>query len=357
MASFGWSNLGKTLGKVSQIASDVLPFDPTPGFNLSTSGGWGVPFVQHSGGSPTGSNLQVTQGGTVVPGGFSQSSNQRTAAETNGSFSDGSQPSYDASLLDDFNTQKGNIFNTAQEAGSNFGAGYKNSILDYLDNLRTGQQGLDTQGARNELARMQGVSGVLGSVGRNIRSSGVALANRNAGDSSAAEALARAYGDVGKRSLSNVGNQYEMGNEDLKMAQADFNTQQAAGSRRLDTGKTQAVNQIVADARDKFAQLDAYAADKSLPERIAIEQEKEKVRSQVLEQLQQYDQLLQEESAKVAPTNIDQRRAEAQRLQGLGTDLGADAFNFTTETPGQFQNTGPFASELPIFTMPRRRTA
>ena len=46
--SFGkpFRNLQNWGHGISTVASAVLPFDPTPGFNLNTHTGSGVPFVQ-----------------------------------------------------------------------------------------------------------------------------------------------------------------------------------------------------------------------------------------------------------------------------------------------------------------------
>lgn len=266
----------------------------------------------------------------------------------------GGQAAYN-SLVDTFNKQKGNIYGTARDAAANTGIGLRGSILDFLDSMRTGQQAIDSKASRNELAKMQGVQGVNAMVGRGIKSGGVQLANRNAGDSSAAQALATAYGDIGRQQLGDVGNQYEMGNEDIKLQQQTLDTQRASGARKIGDSKAQAINNIVAEARDKFAALDADAAGKSLPQRIAIDQEKEAVRREVLGMLQQYDQQLQSGLEGIKATDADTRRAEAQRLRAAGTSLGKDAFDFTTETPIELQGTGPFASELPLFSLRKNR--
>lgn len=260
-------------------------------------------------------------------------------------------------LMDNFHRQKDSVYSTAHDAANNFGLGYRDSILDFISGLRTGQQGIDSKAARNELAKMQGTQGVLGMVGRGVKSSGVMLANKNAGNSSAAGALAGAYGDIGRRELGNVGNQYEMGNEDVRLAQGQLDQQRESGARKLSTSKTQTINQIVSEARDKFAALDAAMADKSLPERIAIDQEKETVRQQVLADLQAYDQQLQEGLGGIHASSADDRRAEASRLSSAGTDLGKDAFSYTTETPAELQGTGPVASELPLFSLQRKKIA
>lgn len=258
-------------------------------------------------------------------------------------------------LLNNFRSQKTGIYNTSRDAANNFGLGYRDSILDFVGGLKSGQNAINSKAAQNELAKMQGVQGVQGMVGRGVKSSGVMLGNKNAGNSSAAGALAGAYGDIGRRELASVGNQYEMGNEDIRLQQGALDQQRESGVRKLNTSKTQTINDIVSQARDKFAALDAAMADKSLPERIAIDQEKESVRQQILQSLQAYDQQLQEGLGGIKANSADDRRAEASRLGAAGTDLGKDAFTYTTETPAELQGTGPFASSLPLFSAQKPR--
>src|SRR5205085_1525532 len=114
----------------------------------------------------------------------------------------GGQSAYN-NLISGFDTQKSNILNTAGEAIGQSSANTRSSVLDFLDSYRSGQNKINTAASRNELAKMQGVSSVNGMVGRGIRSGGVTLANKNASDSSASGAIARAYGDIGGRELRN----------------------------------------------------------------------------------------------------------------------------------------------------------
>lgn len=258
------------------------------------------------------------------------------------------------SLVSGFNAQKGNIYGTANEAAANAGIGLNSSILDLLSALKSGQSKIDQQAVQNELAKKQGTAGVLGMVGRGIKSGGVTLANKNASNSSASEALARAYGDIGRRQLSSVGNQYAQGQDAVATAQADFEQQRAGQIRHIGENKAQVVNNIVADARDKLAALDGQIASANLPNRINIEQEKEAIRQAALNQLQQYDQALSQGVAGINPTSIDARRGKAAELANAGT-APENAFNYTTQTPVQFQDTGPFASGLPIFISNRSR--
>lgn len=257
-----------------------------------------------------------------------------------------------------FNTGRQSVYDSVGSATQNKGIEYNSGILDFLSSLKQGQAQVDTAAAKNELARSTGQAGVLGMVGRGIQSSGVTLANRNAGDSSAAGALANAYGQLGQRQMASVGNQYEMGNKDIALEQGNLDEQRNTGARKINESKQMYINDIVGSASEKFAQLNADAANASIPDRIAIEQEKESIRQQVISALQQYDQTLQTGMQSVAPTTLDQRRVAANQMRDAGTTLGQDMFNYTDQAPMGMQGGAPAGGTLPIYTMPRgRRTA
>jgi hypothetical protein len=258
-------------------------------------------------------------------------------------------------LQSGFANQKNNIFGSALDAARASGGELRGSILDFVDSLRSGQQQIDQAGVNNELARRQGQQGVMGMVGRGIQSGGIQLANKNAVDSSAAEGIARAYGDIGRRQLSSVGQQYELGNRDVESQQANLDQQRNSFvDRKYGESKDRVVNNIVEQARNSLAALDASMLSASLPDRIAIEQEKNNIRNQVVGELAQYDQFLRDQVGSVHGMDQGARRAEAARLATAGV-APEESFDYTDEVPMEFQETGPFASELPIFTYRSRR--
>jgi hypothetical protein len=180
------------------------------------------------------------------------------------------------------------------------------------------------------------------------------LANRNAADSSAGDALAMAYGNLGTRELGRVGNAYSLENFDIGNDQTSFDQSRAAGLRKLNESEQQTVNNIVIDARNKLAALDADMANASMPDRIAMQQEQDKIRAQVAGILDNYDTQLQSGYDAIAPSSLDARRQKAFELANAG--VAADnPLNLSANIPLQFQNTGPQASSLPLFTLPSRR--
>lgn len=265
----------------------------------------------------------------------------------------GGQQAYN-NLQSQFDTQKSNIYGSANDAAQSLQGGYGQSIQDTVHALLQGQQGIDRRNVQNESSRIQGTRGVLDMVGRGIKSGGVTLANRNAGSSSAAQAIANAYGQLGQRQLSSVGNQYAQNANDIGVAQTEQNYQQAQAPGKFHEGLMQNVNSIVGAARDRIGQLQAAMASASLPDRIAIDQEVQNIRDQVLGHLQQYDSQLQQGVAGIAAANLDTNRGLANQQLAAG-QADPNLFNYTTQTPLQLQNTGPSTSSLPIFTYNRNR--
>lgn len=258
----------------------------------------------------------------------------------------GGKAAYDGQVAN-FNAQKSGIYSTADAAAANAATGYKRSIEDFFDQAKMDQTALDQRGINNEMTKTAKMGGIMSMVGRGIRSGGVTLANKNAGSSSAAEAIARAYGDIGRREGVTVNNAYGLENNNILTDQNNLNSRIARQEERFGEDKNTMVNNIVSAAEQELYKLDAAMANASMPERIAIEQEKQNVRNKALAALQQHDALIAQ--SKPTAMSTDGRREEAARLAALGQgDL--PEFNYTADVPMGFQGTGPFASELPIFT-------
>lgn len=314
----------------------------TGGSPIQRAQGINVPNPYYSAG-PSGS------GATAPVSGFTPPSSQPAPVDPYAQR--GGQAGFNR-LQSGFNTQEQNIYGSSQDAAKNYGLGYGNNILDFLDSITLGQQGIDNRGVQAELAKTQGGADVNSMVGRSIRSGNVMLSNRNASDSSASEAIARAYGDIGNRELAKIGNQYGLEQNAIGQLQQQMGMQIKSGQRKFETEKNQAVNNIVLDARGKLASLDAAMVDASMPDRINLEAAKERVRREALAELQKYDSKLSGGLSKIAPTSADARRLEAARLGGLGTPT-SNPFDYLTEVPSQFQNSGAPAPDLPLYAFPR----
>jgi len=247
-----------------------------------------------------------------------------------------------------------NIYGSANDAAINQQGAFGNSVIDNVEALRLGQRGIDRRSQQNEASRMQGNAGILGMIGRGIESGGRYLGNRNAGSSSAGAEIARAYGDMGRRQSSQVGNQFAQNEVGIKDAQDAQNVNTSKTKRDFHQGLMNTVNTIVESARTQLADLDSRMATSTLPDRIAIEQEKQRIKDAVLGHLQQYDSQLATGIDTIHTNTADENRSAAAGQIAAGT-AAPNSFQYTDQMPGQFQNTGPFASGLPIFTNPIKK--
>lgn len=292
-----------------------------------------------------------TDPGTGVPGLGMNPFTPEEAQQYNSQFVDPAVAAQQAAR-DSFNSGRTNIFDSATSAAGRFVGDQRNNILDFIEGITNSQQGIDRGRVKAQLGKDRASEGIMGMVGRGIRSGGTMLANRNAGDSSAAGAIARAYGDLGNRQQSDVNNQFGMENEDFNVAQGQLGQQRASGLRRFETDSSNTVNSIVDQARQSFAALNEQASSAGIEDRIAIEQEKEAIRQQTLAQIAQLDQLASGAN-NVKAMGGDAIRTQARTLGEAGKGEGSQ-YSFTDQAPAQFQQ-GAQLGQLPIYSNRRRQ--
>ncbi len=249
---------------------------------------------------------------------------------------------------DSFNQSKDSALTGFQTSTGAFRDNSRNSILDFMDSIRNQQQGVDNSRINAQLGKSQGTASILDTIGRGIRSSGVMLANKNAADSSAAGAIARAYGEYGRNAQSDVNNQFALENRGIQQQQDALNTSTESNKRRFQTEKNNFVNSIVAELQQTFAALNEAAAGAGISDRIQIEQEKEAARQQALSQLAELDTMLGQQ---VNPMDQNQIIGQANQLSTQG-QVGS---NYGIDQVGPLTTSGADLSQLPLYSSRRNR--
>lgn len=239
---------------------------------------------------------------------------------------------------------------------SNIGANasqYNSDILGAFQDTggyNSQQSNINQEQTQNELARLQGMQGVRDMVNNGVQGGGVMLDNAGAGTSSAGEALARAYGILGRQQASGVGQQAAEGESSISNDQNNLtNAENFFTGTKMPNEKQSIVNNIVSAASQSLTYLNAMALSSSLPDQIDIANQIAQVKAQATAALSAYDGELASNVASNAPQTSDQTSSKAASLFAAGT-APEQEFNFTSEAPAQFANTGPSASSLPIFT-------
>lgn len=252
-------------------------------------------------------------------------------------------------LISGFNTQKQGIFDSATGAINMGKRNLAGGIDQFLNSYKSSQNNINEQAIGNELAKRQGAQGINEMVGRGLKSAGMMLGNKNAGSSSAAQAFAEAYGNIGGREMNKVGNQYEEGRRKVGLAQQELGDQAALYRRDFERQKANSIDSIVSEAQNKLYALDAAMAEASVPDRIAIEQEKNRIKSQASSALNALDKALSGGMNKYKQVSDEARRGEAYKRSVAGY-APTEQFDYSTDLDGAMQDSGPAASTLPIYT-------
>ena len=269
----------------------------------------------------------------------------------------GGKQAYD-NLVNSTNIGRQNILDTSMGQVNSAETTGRNSILDMLDSIRSGQQSIDMGRANVELSRSRGADDIMGMVGRGIANTGVRLANKNSASSSATGRAAQIYGDIGNREMGNVNNQAELANQELDVQQGALNTDISSKQRAWDKFKQDQISSIVDTARASLAALDAEAQGAGLGKLFEVEAEKQRVKDALMGKLTQLDTELTQGRSQINPMAREQVLARSNEMKQAGS-TAPQMFNFNTTAavPGQTVNPmGDVAgATLPIYSNLRRR--
>lgn len=222
-----------------------------------------------------------------------------------------------------------------------------------LNRQRSSQTGIDNSRANNELNRMTGIQDILSYVRNGLTQGASRLANANATESSATGALGRAYNQLGSQKARGVNSQAGLVSNQLNQSQQQLQDQGQLGVEDFRRTRDNLVTNIATELRNKLATLDAEARGLSLPDRIAVDQEKQNLINAGQAQLQEVDQWLQSQLGGVVPQTPEQVQLAAQGLRqaGQGSNNPFDLGDFGTQVMNEQT---PAISQMPLFTRNKR---
>jgi hypothetical protein len=263
------------------------------------------------------------------------------------------------------NTANANIISQAQaardtalgSARNSFGtlaSGYQGGIDDLLQKIRTGQQGIDQSRENASLNKLRSLNDLKDSIRQGIQSGSVRLANGNALDSSAAEALAKGYGRFGTQQAGDVQNEYALANRDIDTNQSNLDYERESGLRNLENYKQQQAQQIGNSVYDRLAAIQDTAMSQGANGAVGdINAQKQQIINEALSQLQGLDQSLRGGVGGIQRLGQDQIDANAYNLLTAGgAALPANTFNYETAPGvGAVQNGAPIA-QYPLVRRP-----
>lgn len=251
------------------------------------------------------------------------------------------------SFLNGISGALGNIHQGGRDAFTNAGNNLQNSANGILSSFSTGQQNIDQGRQNNELGRMNATQDLLGYIRSGLRQGGSRIASMNAGDSSAPDALARAYNQVGAQRQRGINNQAGVvgRNIDIQQNQQKKGLQDQLQSFNLT--RDNFVNNISQSVRNSLAALNQQAAGLSLPDQLNVEQQKQQIIDEGMGQLQSIDNWLQQQTSAISPMDAEQVTLGARQLQQAGS---ASPNQFAVNPINQQMIQGPQVDQLPLFS-------
>lgn len=121
---------------------------------------------------------------------------------------------------------------------------YRGKGQGFTNDLRTGQEGVNSGRANNALNTRRSMGAIATDVRTGLRSGGVALANMNATDSGAADAMARAWAVTGNNQAGVVRNEAQLVTDQLNADQVKLDRQEAQGIASLSNWRSTETNRI-----------------------------------------------------------------------------------------------------------------
>lgn len=141
---------------------------------------------------------------------------------------------------------------------------YQNDTQKWLATVQNTQDDINSGLANNSLNLRRSMSNIAGGIRQGLKSGGVQLANMNAVDSGAAEAMARAYATMGNRQAGDANNEAALKAGELNVQQVKLNRDRDEGIAGFDREREAEVSRIRGDLTNKLAALDAEAAAKGV---------------------------------------------------------------------------------------------
>jgi hypothetical protein len=245
----------------------------------------------------------------------------------------------------------GNIKNNAMDAFGSSARNLRGTAESLFNTAKATQGGIDRSRENIEMNRLAGVDDILSFVRNGLKSGGARLANMNAGESSAAGEMGRAFGDEGGNRMRKVGNQAFLQDREIDTQQDTLNNTIGQGKTDFTRGRDDAVATISQQVRQDLADLEAKAQEIGAtgPQ---VEAERQRIIDEGMGQLNEVDTWLQSQIGGVGPQDRATTQKNAVELR-RGGQAAATPFDF-----GQFQvmqGGGPAMSQLPIFTSTKRR--
>lgn len=206
---------------------------------------------------------------------------------------------------------------------------YQGDVQKFLATIQNGQDDINSGMANNALNLRRSMSNIAGGIRQGIKSGGVQLANMNATDSGAADAMARAYATMGNQQAGDANNEAALKEAELNTQQVKLTRDRDEGVAGFDRERDAEVNRIRGDLRNKLALLDAQGAAEGVNGAVDMGIV-DRVINQAVAQLAAVDQMRSQRLAGVTALDKAGANAKAAEMDVAGME-GTSPFSAGTE--------------------------
>ena len=225
---------------------------------------------------------------------------------------------------------------------------YRTDVQSFLDTTEAKQNQINTDRTGAKLNNIRTIASIVNAVRNGLKSGGVTLANMNASDSSATDALARAYAKEGNGQTADANNDYTLADNALVGQQALLDRSKQDSLGNFDSFRDTEIGRIRGDLTNKLQGFDAAAqadgagggVDMGIVDQVIAE---------AISQLSQVDQMKQQRLGGIQGKTADQIAADAQGMNTAGAagstpfTAGEGGIDLTTQDPAAENTTNPIA--------------
>jgi len=302
-----------------------IPFVSKAGGDRSPAAGqtWGATATTNYLGGPAGTDVGVQNNPTV-----DNTPRPQTFTDPTGRTW-GSRSEYQANANNvrrDVGVKQGGHESEGRSTAAGNRLAYNNDSQDFVTGQRTGQNTINSGRVNNALNLRRSMSAIASGVRQGMRSGAVNLANMNAMDSGAAEAMARALARQGNQQAGTVNNEAQIAENTFQTDQNNLGIQRQQGLGRLKSWRDTKVNEISTKLWQNLSELDAQAQGQGVGGAVDMGI-RDRVVGDASRQLDEVDAVTQQELAKIGGLDYNGVQAQVSQMEQAGQEV-ANPFTY-----------------------------
>jgi len=306
-----------------------IPFVSKAGGDRSPAAGqtWGATATTNYLGGPVGTDVGV-QNNPTGANNVNYSPAQQTFTDPTGRTW-GSRSEYQANANNvrrDVGVKQGGYDAEGRTTADGNKLAYKNDSQDFVTGQRTGQNTINSGRVNNALNLRRSMSAIASGVRQGMRSGAVNLANMNAMDSGAAEAMARALARQGNQQAGTVNNEAQLAENQFATDQTNLGIQREQGLGRLKDWRDTKIKEVSTKLWQNLSELDAQAQGQGVGGAVDMGI-RDRVVNDASASLDQIDLVTQKELAKIGGLDYNGVQAKVSEMEAAGAEI-ANPFTY-----------------------------